>query len=127
MLRNRSIMQVNNLLLLSKYKQIFAIILINVFGMVQQAQAMDINADVVMNTMNSDQRIGYVSGVIEGLAYSRFVRDKPNEAGMKCIYDWYYGDNDKRWKETLFPAFTKHGDKPVGVILYVLTKNECGV
>ncbi|MCP4181853.1 MAG: hypothetical protein GY761_00820 [Hyphomicrobiales bacterium] len=98
----------------------------SIFTSSGSAQAQSLNAGAVMNEMNSDQRVGYVSGVIEGLAYSRFVRDKPNETGMQCIYDWYYKDNAKRWKNSLFPVFEKYKDKPVGVILYVLTKKACG-
>ena len=87
--------------------------------------AQSLNAGAVMNDMNSDQRVGYVSGVIEGLAYSRFIRDNPNETGMKCIYDWYYKDNAELWESTLFPIFEKYKDRPVGVILYVLTEKAC--
>ena len=48
---------------------------------------------------------------------SIFVKDRPSETGMQCIYDWYYKDNAKRWTESLFPALEKHSNKPVGVIL----------
>lgn len=119
-------MLVNDWLKLRNSKQLSAIMFTALLGGASAADATEINADVVMNKMNSDQRVSYVSGVIEGLAYARFVRDKPDETGMKCIYDWYYADNDKRWKETLFPVFDRHKDKPVGVILHVLTKKACG-
>ena len=79
-----------------------------------------------MEEMTDDQRIGYVSGVIEGLAYARYVKDNPDEVGMKCIYDWYYKNNKERWINTILPTFVKHKDKPIGVILYVLTKRDCG-
>lgn len=91
------------------------------------ANASDLNADAVINKMNAEQRFSYVAGVIEGLSYARYVKDAPNEAGMKCIRDWFYKDNSKLWLETLFPVFKKHNDKSVGVIVYVLTKKECGV
>lgn len=119
-------MLVNNALILSISKSFPAILFSTMLGAGNAALAQDVNAGAVMDKMNSDQRIGYVSGVVEGLAYARFVKDKPSEEGMKCIYDWYYKDNDKRWKETLLPMFDRHRDKPVGVILHVLTKKECG-
>lgn len=119
-------MLVNDWLILRIPKQLSAIMIATLLFGVSAAEATEINADVVMNKMNSDQRVSYVSGVIEGLAYARFVRDKPDETGMKCIYDWYYADNEKRWKKTLFPMFDRHIDKPIGVILHVLTKKACG-
>lgn len=92
------------------------------------AHATDLTAGVVMDKMTDDQAASYVSGVIEGLAYARYVKDNPSETGMQCIYDWYYKqDNAQLWLDTLFPTFKKHSDKPVGVILYVLTKRKCGV
>ncbi len=85
----------------------------------------DLNASAVLNKMNSDQRHGYISGVVEGLAYARFLRDRPNETGMKCIYDWYYTGKIKKWLK-IEAWFKRHPDKPVGALLYVLTKKECG-
>ena len=119
-------MLVNKLLKLRIFKLFPAILFTTMLGAGNAAQAQALNAGAVMDNMSSDQRVGYVSGVIEGLAYARFVRDKPSEEGMKCIYDWYYKDNAERWKTTLFPMFERHRDKPVGVILHVLTKKKCG-
>ncbi len=119
-------MQVKKWLKLRIVQKLSIAILVGIVACSGSVQAQNLNAGAVMGNMNSDQRIGYVSGVIEGMAYSRFVRDKPSETGMKCIYDWYYKDNAKRWKKTLFPIFEKHKDKPVSVILYVLTKKSCG-
>ena len=90
------------------------------------AQASDLTAGVVMDKMSQDERHGYVAGVIEGLAVARYNRDKPDGTGSGCIYDWYYKDSKERWLKTILPTFTKHSDKTVGAILYVLTKKECG-
>lgn len=111
--------------ILSKYKQLCLIILAYCF-MSANAQATNITAGIIMDKMSEDERYGYVAGVIEGLAYARYVKDNPDKTGSGCIYDWYYKDNKERWLKTLLPTFTKHKEKPVGVILYVLTKKECG-
>jgi len=92
---------------------------------INTSHASSLNAGAIMNKMNLGQRHGYISGVIEGLAYSRFLRDKPNETGMKCIYDWYYSGKAKKWK-TIETWFGRHPNKPAGVLLYVLIKKECG-
>lgn len=78
-----------------------------------------------MNKMGPEQRIGYINGVIEGLAFSRWLRDKPDTRGMKCIYDWYYRAPDKNW-EKIAAWLNRHPDKPVGGLLHVLIKGECG-
>lgn len=89
-------------------------------------QAMAITAGDVRYKMSSDEQFAYVLGVIEGLAYARYVKDSPDETGMQCIYNWYQKDSAVRWTDTLFPFFEKYSDKPVGVLLYVLTKKVCG-
>ncbi|MCV6576166.1 MAG: hypothetical protein OIF58_10575 [Cohaesibacter sp.] len=66
-----------------------------------------------------------MAGVIEGLAYSRFLKDRPNEKGMSCIYDWFYESKDKKWAK-MEQWFNRHPDKQVGVLLHVLIKKECG-
>ncbi len=94
-----------------------------IFGSINNAQAQ--TAGDVLNKMNADQQASYIAGVIEGLAYSRFLRDKPEEAGMKCIYGWYHNGKDEKWKQ-MQQWFGRHTDKPVGVLLHVLIKKECG-
>jgi len=91
------------------------------------ANASEFNADKVMNKMNAEQRSSYMMGLVDGIAYSRWQRDKPDETGMKCIYDWYYQNNDALWKNTLVPVFKRYKDRPVTAILYVLTKKKCGI
>ncbi len=89
----------------------------------QEAKAL--TADDVLNKMNADQRFGYISGVVEGLAYSRWVADKPDDTGMTCIYDWYYQGEEARSNQ-VDGWLRRHLDKPVGALLYVLIKKECG-
>nr|WP_319390397.1 hypothetical protein [uncultured Cohaesibacter sp.] len=90
------------------------------------ANATDFNAGVVMKKMNAEQRKWYVSGVVDGLAYARFLQDKPSEVGMQCIYDWYFNDNEKLWNNTLIPTFERYSDKPVTAIIHVLSQKKCG-
>jgi len=88
-------------------------------------KATELNADFVLNEMNMDQRVSYIHGVVEGLAYSRFLRDRPDETGMLCIYEWYNNEFEEKWAKTKL-WFARHADKPVGVLLYILIKQECG-
>jgi len=115
--------KINNLI---KFLLLFVIIASGCFASaIAQAQT-KFTAGVVLEKMPQEERHAYVAGVIEGLAYSRYVKDNPDETGSSCIYDWYYKNTTDRWVKTILPTFVKHKDKPVGVIIYVLTKRECG-
>jgi len=119
-------MLIKNMIKLSKYQQLSIIILCICAAEVNVAHASNFNAGLVMNKMTDEQRTSYIMGLVDGLAYSRWQRDKPSEVGMKCIYDWYFQDNAALWKNTLVPTFERYKDKPATAILYALTKKECG-
>lgn len=89
------------------------------------SQANALTADDVLNKMDKKEQFSYLAGVVGGFAYSRFLRDKPDESGMKCIYDWYYADESKAWSR-IETWFNRHPEKPVEPLLYVLVKKECG-
>ncbi len=89
----------------------------------QQTQAQNLDADFVLNKMTSDQQVSFVAGVVEGLAFSRWQRDKPDRTGIQCIYAWY-GKKDK-WPK-IEQWFGRHPDKQVGPLLYILIKQDCG-
>jgi len=111
--------------ILTSYKQLSAILLCSgVFASFGNA-AQAITADDVLNKMNADQRFGYISGVIEGLAFARWAKDQPDSTGMNCIYDWYYQGGEERSNQ-VDTWLRKNLDKPVGALLYVLIKKNCG-
>ena len=88
-------------------------------------QAQNLNAGFVLEQMNVDQRVSYISGVVEGLAYARFLKDRPDEEGMSCIYNWYKDGDIEQWRQ-IQSWFERHQEQTVGVLLYVLIKRECG-
>ena len=98
---------------LSKYQQILLIILDMLVAVTNITKASEMNADFVLNKMNSDQRVSYIAGVVEGLAYSCYLRDRPNQSGMKCVHDWYASDNTI---VNVLKWLGRHPDKPVGVL-----------
>lgn len=80
-----------------------------------------------MKEMNVDQQVSYIAGVIEGLAFSRYLRDKPNQKSMNCVYGWYADNTGSAKKRQKMEAWlAKHPEKPVGVLLHVLIKKKCG-
>ena len=111
---------------LFRRNRVFHPLILFVFlGLTAPAQARDLNAGFVLNEMNAGEQVAYVSGVIEGLAYARFLRDRPDESGMNCVYDWYGKDKKTRWL-LIRKWLARHADKPVGPLLYILIRKECG-
>ena len=91
-----------------------------------QAQARDFNAGFVMDELELKQQYMLVQGLLQGLAYARFLKDKPNETGMTCIQQWLFQDGEtKRWK-IVEASFRKHHDKPPAALVHALVKRECG-
>ena len=116
-------------LTLSKYSQFSAMILSSAVFLAngQDAQAETLDAGYVLNKMTAEQRGSYLSGVVEGLAFARFVQDRPDESGMACIYNW---QNENLGRPEAFKTVAawleRHSERTVGVLLYTLIKRECG-
>jgi len=82
-------------------------------------------AGVVMEKMNSRERFFHISGIVDGFAYARFVKDNRREDGMKCIYDWFYGGSGSTALK-IEDAFEKYREYPPSVIVWTLLKKQCG-
>ena len=89
------------------------------------AQAKNLNAGYVLNEMTGDQRVSYVEGIVDGLAYARFLRDRPDDTGYLCIVGWYQNDSAEKWK-LVRKWLSRHPDKPVPLLMYLMIKKECG-
>ena len=88
------------------------------------ALAEDFTAGVVLDKMSVPERAAYIAGVIEGLAYSRYAKDGQTTAGMGCIYDWYY-ENDNSIP-AIVEAFDKFRDYTPGAVISAMVEKECG-
>lgn len=111
--------------ILSTFKLFFGTIVLVIIVFSGNANARSLDAGYVLKEMNSDQQFGYIAGAIEGLATARWVKDKPNDTGLKCIYDWFYKSGELKWN-ILEQVLNKYPDQKVGAILYALTKKDCG-
>ena len=113
--------------ILSKYQFIFVIILGMTFGglTAHQAHTQDLDAGAVLNKMETKQQSAFVTGIIQGLAYARFLKDKPNEDGFRCVSGWLNGESKGNWRKIL-TMFERHATKPPAVLLHVLIKKDCG-
>lgn len=103
----------------------FAAALLAGTGFVGANDANAQTADDVLNKMTPEQGSSYLAGIVEGLAQARWQRDRPDETGFKCIYDWYYSDTETIHNRVT-QWFGRHPDKAAGALMYVLVKQECG-
>ncbi|MEM1151619.1 MAG: hypothetical protein AAGI03_13860, partial [Pseudomonadota bacterium] len=70
------------------------------------------------------QRFAYLGGVIEGLAYARYLANNRDGAALSCLIDWFYENRANRSK--LEEAFARYPDRAASEIIVVLTRRECG-
>lgn len=96
-----------------------------VLGFASPGHAEELTAGVVLDWMSSDQKSAYLAGVIEGLAYARFVADNRSTAGMGCLYQWYYA-RENQVLEKILVAFARYPDQAPGAIVAVLARQKCG-
>ncbi len=90
-----------------------------------QAQSENLDAGFVLNKMETKEQTFYVTGIIQGLAYARFLRDRPNEEGYKCMSEWLNKGRKAHWRKIL-TLFERHREKPPAVLLNVLIRKDCG-
>ena len=111
--------------ILRQYQCVFAIILgMNLcYANINEANAL--TGGEILTKLDTDAQYHYVSGILQGLGYARFLRDKPNQAGIKCIQQWLSKDSTARWK-IAEQWLEHHGGKPAGTIIYAMVSKECG-
>lgn len=87
-------------------------------------------AGLIMDKMETTERFHYVTGIIEGLAYARLVKDtksagKQESKGMNCIYGWFYADPVQQMIQ-VEGVFKKYPDHFPAVLLTALIRRKCG-
>lgn len=86
-------------------------------------------AGAVLKDMPVPERTAYITGVVDGLAYSRFRKDtlasgSKDERGMNCILGWFHKDS----LATLLrieATFKKYADEYPPILLALMVKKEC--
>ena len=89
-----------------------------------QARAQAMTAGVIMEKMPQADRYPFVAGIVEGLAFARYVKDGKQTGGMGCIYDWFYKKQDRI--QDVYQAFNRFKEHmPVAIVATMVAK-ECG-
>ncbi len=89
------------------------------------APANALTAAEVRKNMSDKERGAYVAGLVEGLAQARWIKDKPDKTGMKCIYDWHFQPTTRKVNR-LETLMDKYPNTQMSGIIFVLAKKACG-
>ncbi len=81
-------------------------------------------AGVLLEKMPAADRFTFVAGVVEGLAYARYLADGKQADGQACIYRWFYETPGVTQK--IYAAFERYPDYMPGPIIAALTRQKCG-
>ncbi|MEL7444255.1 MAG: hypothetical protein AAGK02_00385 [Pseudomonadota bacterium] len=89
------------------------------------ATARDLSAGFVVQEMDPALRYPFISGIVEGIAYARFVAEGRSETpGMACIYQWFY--EEEGTAATIYAAFERFPDYLPGAVIGALVERRCG-
>ncbi len=66
----------------------------------------------------------YIAGVVEGVAFGRYLAGGKKVEILNCIYDWFAGKPSAY--DTIYAAFGRYGDFTPGAIIWELSKKKCG-
>ena len=83
----------------------------------------ELTTGVVMERMDNTERFAYIAGLVEGLAYARYVRDGQQTEGMACINNWFYRREGA--VDQVYVAFGEFPDYPPGAVMSVLLDQVC--
>lgn len=89
------------------------------------AQTGDITAGSVLAKFNKKELNAYLTGLVQGFAHARYIKDGKNaDAGMKCIYGWFFYDDQSMLQ--IMQAFKKYRNHTPNVVMAAMLKQQCG-
>ncbi len=89
------------------------------------AQLDSMTAGTIFTRMSSQESTAYLAGIVEGLAWARFVRDNRTPGGRDCIYDWFYSDAGRSLR-SIHATFERYPDASPGRLVATLANTKCG-
>lgn len=111
---------------LTTYSSFSVMILTSVAFLAGGKDAAALTAKEVMENMSDDAQFAHISGVVDGLAFARWLADGRDDTGMKCIYDWYLGGDQAARLNAQLDWFEANPDQQVSTLMYALIREECG-
>ncbi|WP_297339184.1 hypothetical protein [Pseudophaeobacter sp.] len=111
---------------LTTYSPLSAIILASAAFLAGGKDAAALTAREVTENMSSDAQFAYISGVVDGLAFARWLAHDRDDTGMQCILDWFYRSDQRERFNARMDWFEQHPDQQVSTLMYALIREECG-
>ena len=78
----------------------------------------------MIGDMKPEERVPFIAGIIEGIAYHRYMAGGKDATAMNCVYDWFYGD--AKSVDTVFVALGEFPNHPPAAVVAALAKKKCG-
>ena len=94
--------------------------------MISSGPASALTVEEIRANLTTQEQTHYVTGVVEGLAFARWIAENRDATGMNCIWGWYLGDDQRAVFEAQMAMFDKHPDQQVSTLMYALIREECG-
>jgi hypothetical protein len=115
-----------NIAKLTTYSPLSAMILASVAFLADGKDAAALTARDLMENMTSDAQFAHISGVVDGLAFARWLADDRYDTGMQCVLDWFYQSDQRERFNARMDWFEQHPDQQVSTLMYALIREECG-
>ena len=89
------------------------------------AQSVDFSAKSVLEKMTTSELNAYLTGVVHGLAYTRYKREgKRTDGGMDCILGWFF--NGGQTVKQIVQAFRKFPNYTPYAVIAAMAEQKCG-
>ncbi|MEM7069355.1 MAG: hypothetical protein AAF478_10775 [Pseudomonadota bacterium] len=113
------------LLTLRKSSPLSGMLLAIMINGLATTEARALTGEDILTKMETNGQVSYVSGILEGLGYARFLRDRPDKTGLVCINHWLIDDGMARW-QIVKQWLEQHKEKSAAVIIYAMVSKDCG-
>ena len=87
------------------------------------AEKPDLSANAMLGKMDVSDHYPFIAGIIEGIAYHRYITGNKDKAAMDCVYDWFYEDDKS--VDTIYVALAKFPSHPPAAVIAALANRKC--
>jgi hypothetical protein len=88
------------------------------------AEETDLSGHSMLGKLEPDHRYPFIAGIIDGLAYHRYVMGGKDKEAMDCVYEWFY--HDKKAVPLIYASLGEFPDHPTAAVIAALINRKCG-
>ena len=105
------------------YRLGFGVLAAALLASPEGAEARDLNAGFVVETMSALEQYSYVAGIVEGLATASASEGDQGSPRQVCIYSWFYDEDDSM--QNVLAAFAYFPDRLPGTVVQAMIAQRC--